>query len=98
MLKIFKQKINQDRIEYYKDIENLQVSHIQIASKDPEVFEYAIEQVRNHVARIYAEYMLSCKKIWDDFLMQYDNDEKVDILKELKRDILIQKIVVKPML
>jgi hypothetical protein len=54
--------------------------------------------VRNHVARVYAEYMLSCKKIWDDFLLQYENNEKVDIIKELKRDILIQKIVVKPML
>ena len=43
--------------------------------------------------------MLSCKKIWEDFLVQYDNNyDKVDILKELKRDILIQKVVVKPML
>ncbi len=67
----------------------MQVSHIQIASKDPEVFEYAIDQVRNHVGRVYSEYMLACKKVWEDFLQRYHNKEKVDILKELKRDMLI---------
>ena len=34
----------------FNDVENLQMCHIQIASKDPDIFEYAIEQIRNHVA------------------------------------------------
>ena len=32
-----------DTIEFFQDAENLQMCHIQIASKDPEIFEYAIE-------------------------------------------------------
>jgi hypothetical protein len=43
-------------IDLYQKSEKVQICHIQIASKDEEVFEYAIEQVRYHVARTYAEY------------------------------------------
>ena len=49
-------------IDYYSQIENLQISHIQIASKDDEIFEYAVDQVRTHVGHIYAEYMALCVK------------------------------------
>ena len=34
---------NPPEIEFYEDLENLQVAHVQIAAKDPEIFEYALD-------------------------------------------------------
>ena len=42
------------------------MSHIQIACKDVEVFEYAIDLVREHVAQNYFEYFEQCVKALSD--------------------------------
>ena len=59
-------EVQSSSIDFYRDLENLQIAHVQIASKDPEVFEYAVEQVRRHTAQIYKEYMENAKKQWLD--------------------------------
>ena len=76
--------------------------HIQIASKDPDIFEYAIEQIRNHVAQVYGEYMKTCAMEWERFHNElynrnnnpeYLTDEEKSLMED---DILIKKVVVKP--
>ena len=91
-----------DCIEFFNDVENLQMCHIQIASKDPEIFEYAIEQIRNHVAQVYGEYMKTFAMEWHRFHNElfYRNCPKDYLTEEEERmiddDILIKKGVVKP--
>jgi hypothetical protein len=44
-------QMNPLKIDSYRDSDIIQVCHIQVASRDSDVFEYAIDQVRDHVAR-----------------------------------------------
>ena len=76
-------------IEFYQDLENLQVAHVQIAAKDPEIFEYALDQVRVHTAQVYQDYMEACRRVYVDRCCPLDN---------LLTDILVKKVVLKPLL
>lgn len=61
---------NLQKIDNFLDLENFQICHIQIAAKTPEVFEYAVSQVRDHVARQYGEYIETCIKTDSRIIVQ----------------------------
>ena len=87
---------NLQKIDFYKNVENLQICHIQIASKDSEIFEYAVEQIRDHVGHIYSEYMTQAAKLISDELEQQGTIDPNLAKRIISDNILIKEIAIRP--
>ena len=84
--------MNPMKIDSYRNSEIIQVCHIQVASRDSDVFEYAIDQVRDHVARQYGEYLEICRKLIISHLGENATDKK--IRQHMDQDVLFSRVAV----
>ena len=49
-------KIGKSELDQLREEVDNQICHIQVASHDEEVFEYALQQVLVHASQIYVDY------------------------------------------